>query len=155
MDQNVNLTPTCAAKGMPTVVPGPKKSPNTPAATLNWLRLVIGTPHAGVGQRAVAFARCSWMYGDPRNWSSEVSTPLTTARLATGVVNVNGRAISACSKIDNRNPPGMKRSRQNKSVRHIFSRRAIASRRECVVGIACSIYIIEEFAHRATPSLRR
>ncbi len=31
--QNVSRTPTCAAKGMPTVVPGPKKSPSAPAGT--------------------------------------------------------------------------------------------------------------------------
>ena len=41
--QKVNRTPTCEAKGIPTVVPGPKKSPNAPAGTRNWLTLVTGT----------------------------------------------------------------------------------------------------------------
>ncbi len=40
--QNVSRTPICAANGMPTVVPGPKKSPSAPAGTRNWFRLVIG-----------------------------------------------------------------------------------------------------------------
>ena len=31
--QKLNLTPSCAAKGIPTVVPGPKKSPSAPAGT--------------------------------------------------------------------------------------------------------------------------
>ena len=55
--QNVNLTPTWAAKGMPTVVPGPKKSPRAPAGTRSCLKLVIGTAQAEVGHRAVAFVR--------------------------------------------------------------------------------------------------
>src|SRR5260370_34960418 len=55
--QNVSFTPTWAAKGMPTVVPGPKKSPRAPAGTSNYLPLVTGTEHAGVGQSAVTLAR--------------------------------------------------------------------------------------------------
>src|ERR1700757_2793871 len=55
--QNVTRTPNCAAKGMPTVVPGPKKSPSAPAGTSNWLGLVIGALHAGVGHSAVALVR--------------------------------------------------------------------------------------------------
>src|SRR5260370_12159051 len=54
--QNVSFAPTWAAKGMPTVVPGPKKSPRAPAGTSNCLPLVTGTEHAGVAQRAVTFA---------------------------------------------------------------------------------------------------
>src|SRR6266853_122840 len=43
------LTHNCAANGMPTVVPGPKKSPNPPARTSSCLKLVMGTKveHAG------------------------------------------------------------------------------------------------------------
>jgi len=40
--QKLNRIPNCAANGMPTVVPGPKKSPNAPAGTRNWFKLVIG-----------------------------------------------------------------------------------------------------------------
>ena len=35
-------TPTWAAKGIPTVVPGPKKSPSPPAGIANWLSRVTG-----------------------------------------------------------------------------------------------------------------
>src|ERR1700719_147495 len=55
--QNVSLTPSWAAKGMPTVVPGPKKSPRAPAGTSNCFPLVTGTEHVGSGQSAVTFAR--------------------------------------------------------------------------------------------------
>src|SRR5467141_3767877 len=55
--QNVSFTPSWAAKGIPTVVPGPKKSPRAPAGTSNCLPLVTGTEQAGVGQSAVTFAR--------------------------------------------------------------------------------------------------
>jgi len=34
--------PDCAAKEMPTVVPGPKKSPNASPGRRNWLMLVMG-----------------------------------------------------------------------------------------------------------------
>jgi transposase len=37
LNQNVSLTPSCAAKGMPTVVPGPKKSPRAPPGTRSCL----------------------------------------------------------------------------------------------------------------------
>ena len=40
--QNVARTPNCVAKGIPTVVPGPKKSPRAPAGLRSCLRLVIG-----------------------------------------------------------------------------------------------------------------
>src|SRR5580658_5616376 len=40
--QNVTLTPICAANGMPTVVPGPKKSPNPPSGISSCFRLVTG-----------------------------------------------------------------------------------------------------------------
>ena len=33
--QKLSRTPNCAANGMPTVVPGPKKSPSAPAGTRN------------------------------------------------------------------------------------------------------------------------
>src|SRR5208283_3464484 len=58
-DQNVNLMPTCAAKGMPTVVPGPKKSPSAPAGKRNWLREVIGwvCVQEAFKQKAVALER--------------------------------------------------------------------------------------------------
>src|ERR1700686_2365564 len=55
--QNVSLRPSWAAKGTPTVVPGPKKSPRAPAGTSNCLPLVTGTEHVGSGQSAVTFAR--------------------------------------------------------------------------------------------------
>src|ERR1700675_2261535 len=55
--QKVSLTPSWAAKGMPTVVPGPKKSPRAPAGTSNCLPPVTGTEHVGSGQSAVTFAR--------------------------------------------------------------------------------------------------
>ena len=35
LNQNVNRTPNWMAKEIPTVVPGPKKSPNAPPATRN------------------------------------------------------------------------------------------------------------------------
>jgi len=35
--QKISLIPNCAANGMPTVVPGPKKSPKAPAGTRNCL----------------------------------------------------------------------------------------------------------------------
>src|SRR5206468_6546151 len=54
--QNVSFAPTSAANGMPTVVPGPKKSPRAPAGTSNCLPLVTGTKQAGVGQSAVTLA---------------------------------------------------------------------------------------------------
>src|SRR5439155_19069415 len=56
--QNVSLTPNCAAKGMPTVVPGPKKSPRAPPGTRSWFRLVMGfvCVQAGSRQKAVALA---------------------------------------------------------------------------------------------------
>src|SRR5579864_6576578 len=47
-DQNVARTPICAANGSPTVVPGPKKSPNAPAGLRSWFRLVIGINFCGV-----------------------------------------------------------------------------------------------------------
>src|SRR5437764_14772875 len=59
LGQNVSLTPSWAAKGMPTVVPGPKKSPRAPAGTSSCLPLVTGTEHIGSGQSAVTFARLS------------------------------------------------------------------------------------------------
>jgi hypothetical protein len=37
--QNVKRTPSWAVKGIPTVVPGPKKSPSAPAGTLRSLRV--------------------------------------------------------------------------------------------------------------------
>ena len=51
--------PNCAAKGMPTVVPGPKKSPSAPAGARNWLRLVIGLVRvqSAFRQKAVALAK--------------------------------------------------------------------------------------------------
>lgn len=39
-DQKVSRAPICAAKGMPMVVPGPKKSPRPPAGMPSCLRLV-------------------------------------------------------------------------------------------------------------------
>src|SRR5258708_2178389 len=59
MVQKASLMPNCAAKGMPTVVPGPKKSPNAPAGARSWLRLVIGfvNVQSAFRQKAVAFAR--------------------------------------------------------------------------------------------------
>src|SRR6266849_2880705 len=57
--QNVSLTPSWAAKGMPTVVPGPKKSPRAPAGTRSWLALMTGVVwvQAGFKQKAVALLR--------------------------------------------------------------------------------------------------
>src|SRR5882672_2608976 len=55
--QNVSLTPSWAANGMPTMVPGPKKSPRAPAGTSNCLPLVTGTEQLASGQSAVTFAR--------------------------------------------------------------------------------------------------
>ena len=54
--QKLNRTPICAANGIPTVVPGPKKSPSAPAGTRNWFRLVIGRVcvHDAFRQNAVA-----------------------------------------------------------------------------------------------------
>src|ERR1700693_5129535 len=57
--QNVSRTPTCAAKGMPTVVPGPKKSPRAPDGTRSCFPLVTGRVcvQAGLRHRAVTLAR--------------------------------------------------------------------------------------------------
>src|SRR5271157_1042957 len=45
--QNVTRTPTCAANGIPTVVPGPKKSPKPPAGISSCFRLVTGIYRLG------------------------------------------------------------------------------------------------------------
>src|SRR6266487_4591602 len=57
--QKMSLRPSWAAKGMPTVVPRPKKSPRAPAGARNRLRLVMGRVcvQAGSRQKAVAFER--------------------------------------------------------------------------------------------------
>src|SRR6266478_10124642 len=56
--QKLSRIPNCAANGIPTVVPGPKKSPKAPAGTLNWFKLVIGRVwvQPAFKQNAVAFA---------------------------------------------------------------------------------------------------
>jgi hypothetical protein len=58
--QKLRRAPICAAKGMPTVVPGPKKSPNAPAGKVNCCRLVTGfvVVHAGLVQIAVTLPDC-------------------------------------------------------------------------------------------------
>jgi hypothetical protein len=48
--QNASRIPICAAKGMPTVVPGPKKSPKAPAGNSSCFRLVTGTSWLQVGK---------------------------------------------------------------------------------------------------------
>src|SRR5215472_10751635 len=57
--QKLTLTPNWAANGIPTVVPGPKKSPKAPASTRSWFKLVIGFVmlQSGLRQNAVALAR--------------------------------------------------------------------------------------------------
>src|SRR3974377_810348 len=87
--------PSCAAKGMPTVVPGPKKSPSAPAGTANWLRLVIGTLHAGVGQRAVAFAML---------FTGAGSAEISGMKLAPGLLRLNRLKNSANGITDQRSP---------------------------------------------------
>src|SRR6266436_2796043 len=59
MAQKASFMRNCAAEGMPTVVPGPKKSPNAPAVARSWLRLVIGfvNVQSAFRQKAVQFAR--------------------------------------------------------------------------------------------------
>lgn len=55
-DQKLKRRPNWPAKGTPTVVPGPKKSPKAPAGTRNWFRLVMGwvRVQAALRQNAVA-----------------------------------------------------------------------------------------------------
>jgi hypothetical protein len=48
--QNASRIPICAAKGMPIVVPGPKKSPKAPAGNSSCFRLVTGTSWLQVGK---------------------------------------------------------------------------------------------------------
>src|SRR6266436_9949505 len=57
--QKMSFRPSWAAKGMPTVVPGPKKSPRAPAGTRSRLALVMGVAwvQAGLRQKAVALLR--------------------------------------------------------------------------------------------------
>src|SRR5882724_5974350 len=57
--QKLKRNPNWAANGIPTVVPGPKKSPSPPAGTRNWFKLVIGFVwlQSGFRQNAVAFER--------------------------------------------------------------------------------------------------
>src|SRR6202023_1969896 len=57
--QKVNFSPNCAANGIPTVVPGPKKSPSAPPGTFNCLALVMGfvCEQSAFKQNAVAFVR--------------------------------------------------------------------------------------------------
>src|SRR5579859_3688703 len=65
--QNLNLTPNCAAKGIPTVVPGPKKSPSAPAGMRRSLMLLTGlvTVQAAFRHRAVTLAVLSTGMGRP------------------------------------------------------------------------------------------
>ena len=60
---------SCAADGIPTVVPGPKKSPGAPAGTSNWFGLLIGrvSVQDGFTQKAVAFATSFTGVGSAEN----------------------------------------------------------------------------------------
>jgi hypothetical protein len=59
--QNVTRAPTWAANGIPTVVPGPKKSPKAPPATCSWFGLLIGSvdEQAAFVQMSVTLPACA------------------------------------------------------------------------------------------------
>jgi hypothetical protein len=63
--QNVTRAPICAANGIPTVVPGPKKSPSAPPATRNWFGLLIGSvdEHDESVQMSVTLPVCASALG--------------------------------------------------------------------------------------------
>src|ERR1700739_985798 len=78
--QKLTRTPSCAAKGMPTVVPGPKKSPRPPAGIANCCRRVIGFvgEPGGVGPGEGGFpASGDGPRGGPRQGKARPARPST------------------------------------------------------------------------------
>src|ERR1700739_4321775 len=73
--QKLTRTPSRAAKGMPTVVPGPKKSPRPPAGTANCCRREIGcvAEHAAWAQRSVMLPAIAWAAGTMESEASEAA----------------------------------------------------------------------------------
>src|SRR5271169_4493854 len=86
--QNVTRTPNCAANGMPTVVPGPKKSPSPPAGNSNcFCGLVMATgdgqaanEDAATEQTMVAFAKSLTGLG---------RTEISVSKFAPGLLRLN------------------------------------------------------------------
>src|SRR5271157_3001281 len=102
--QNVTRTPSCAANGIPTVVPGPKKSPKAPSGISSCFRLVRGTAVASV--QLLTFAPVQILATLPLAcWSGGTGSWLTlTAKFAPGLLRLKMLKNSANGLICQRSP---------------------------------------------------
>jgi hypothetical protein len=73
---------------------------------------------------------------------------------STGVVSVNGRALSNCIKgCELELPRKIKDSRQHKAIANIFTGQSVVTRAESIQWITNAIDVIEEFTYGAAQVL--
>src|SRR5208282_1541642 len=98
-------TPSWAANGIPTVVPGPKKSPKAPSGISSCFKLVIGTVWEQSATVQTLVTLVIPVTGSGCIWSEGTGNCATlTAKLAPGLLRLKMLKNSANGLISQRSP---------------------------------------------------